>query len=223
MSRRPRPDIQPEIVLPDGREQETRANEVIDDDWRARVYPRGERPINDAWTVKFAELQRRLSRLRFISAGINEGLLHFMMEHCELAATSPKLDRNGQMEFRDGGRVAILRRVGCRVRMAHQEIADRYDFKARTTVTEHIKRFKEHSLIVNCGRGWNEFDAHLCWRGDLWVCRAYRRVQRVRDGLVITDGTTTLVTEDMDGDDDGEDDRGNSRDHSPPGVEEEGS
>ena len=151
MSRRPRPDLQPEIVLPDGTEQETRANEAIDNDWRARVYPRGQRPINDDWMVKFAELHRRLSQLRLIGAGINEGLLHFMMEHCGLAATSPKLDRNGQAEFRDGGRVAILRRVGCRVRMMHQQIADRYGFKARTTVTDHIKKFKEHGLIVNCG------------------------------------------------------------------------
>ena len=223
MSRRPRPDLQPEIVLPDGTQQETRANEAIDNDCRARVYPRGQRPINDDWTVKFAELQRRLSQLRIIGAGINEGLLHFMMEHCELPAISPKLDRNGQAELREGGRVAILRRVGCRVRMAHQIIADRYGFKARTTVTDHIKKFKKHGLIVNCGHGWNEFDAHLCWRGDLWVCRAYRRVQRVRDGLVITDGMTTLATEDMDADDGDEDHSGDDGDHSPQGAEEGGS
>ena len=184
MPRRPRPDIEPEIVLPDNREQETRANQAIDDDWRARVYPRGERPINDDWTVKPMELQRRLARLRSIKAGINEGLLHFMMEHCDLASTVPKLDANGAPEFRNGGRVVVLRRIGCRLTMTQEEIATRYGIH-RGTVNKQIKTFKQHNLIVNSGNRWYEFDAALCWRGNLSICRAYQRQQRARDGRIV--------------------------------------
>ena len=72
---------------------------------------------------------------------------------------------------------------------------------------------KKYGLIVNKGEGWYEFDARLCWRGDFKIQKAYREIQRIRDGLVITDGTSTLVTEDMDADECG--------DHSPRQVEEE--
>jgi len=72
---------------------------------------------------------------------------------------------------------------------------------------------KEHGLIVNSGNGWYEFAAVLCWCGDLDVQAAYRQQQRIRDGMVFTDGTATRVTEDMDSDECG--------DHSPERVEEE--
>ena len=49
-------------------------------------------------------------------------------------------------------------------------------------------------------------------RGNLDVQAVYRQQQRVRDGRIVTDGTTTLVAPDMDADDGG---------HSPQRVEEE--
>ncbi len=94
-----------------------------------------------------------------------------------------------------------LRTVGCRVYLTQDEIAQRYG-RSRQHVIEHIKKMKLHGLIVNQGRGWYEFNAYLCWRGDFQIQKAYRERQRVRDGWVITDGETTLVTEDMDDDED---------------------
>ena len=151
MPRRPRPDIEPEIVLPDNMEQEARANQAIDDDWRARVYPRGERPINDDWTVKPMELQRRLARLRSIKAGINEGLLHFMMEHCDLASTVPKLDANGAPEFRNGGRVLVLRRIGCRLTMTQERSDDDQALPADSAEAgERMSQIVEPNIIETC-------------------------------------------------------------------------
>ncbi len=84
--------------------------------------------------------------------------------------------------------------------MTQEEIATRYGIH-RGTVNKQIKTFKQRSLIVNSGNGWYEFDAALCWRGNLSICRAYQRQQRVRNGRIVTDGTTTLVAPDMDADD----------------------
>ena len=84
--------------------------------------------------------------------------------------------------------------------MTQEEIAQQLGC-SRQHVNEQIRKMKEHGLIVNQGHGWYEFAAILCWRGDLDVQAAYRRQQPVRDGRVITDGTTTLVTEDMDAED----------------------
>lgn len=69
-------------------------------------------------------------------------------------------------------------------------------------VIEQIAIMKQRGLIVNKGRGWYEFAAVLCWRGDLDVQASYREQQPVRDGRVVTDSATTWITEDMDADDD---------------------
>jgi len=75
---------------------------------------------------------------------------------------------------------------------------------------------RDLGLIVNQGRNWYEFDARLCWRGDFKLQKAYREIQKGRDGWVITDGKTTLVTEDTDADAAADGDE-----HSPQRVEEE--
>jgi hypothetical protein len=93
-----------------------------------------------------------------------------------------------------------------------QEEIGRQHGRSRQHVNEQIGQMKKFGLIVNKGEGWYEFDARLCWRGDFKIQKAYREIQIVRDGLVITDGRTTIVTEDMDADD--------GDDHSPQGSKE---
>lgn len=146
-----------------------------------------------------------------MSAGIDEGLLSFMMRHCDLADARAVRDENGEPVHQNGQYLHRLVRVGCRLRMTQHEIAARY-CKSRQHVNHQIAALREQYFIVNQAQGWYEFDAHLCWCGNLGLCAAYRQVQRVRDGVTITDGTTTLVTEDMDADD---------VEHSPQRAEEE--
>ena len=81
-----------------------------------------------------------------------------------------------------------------------QEAIGKLYGRTRQHINQQIGLMKQYGLIVNQGEGWYEFDACLCWRGDFKIQKAYREVQRVRDGLLITDGKSTLVTEDMDDD-----------------------
>jgi biotin operon repressor len=201
MPRPQRRDVEPEILLPDVREQERIANDAIDDDHRAKVRPVDYRPVIDGWTNIFDRTDEMLKFVRRRGVKLDEGLVSFMMRHCARAAVIPVLDQQRQPVTRDGCIVYVLRTVGCRVYLTQDEIAQRYG-RSRQHVIENIKTMKLYGLIVNQGQGWYEFDARLCWRGDFQIQKAYREQQRVRDGLVITDGETTLVTEDMDDDED---------------------
>ncbi len=92
----------------------------------------------------------------------------------------PVLDAGGNQLVRDGRRVFLLRRVGCRVSMTQEEIAKDHGC-SRQHVNEQIQLMKEHIFIVNWGHGWYEFDASLCRRGELPVRREYPAPHRVRD------------------------------------------
>ena len=213
MSRTRRPDLEPEILLPDGRGQLRKANDAIDPGWHIfKVRRRGERPIIDGFTPIMNEKQKQLRNIKQSGVSLDEGLIAFMMESCTQASVTRVIKENGEQETRDGNLVFRLTRVGCRVYMTQKEIAQQL-VCSRQHVNEQIKKMKEHCLIVNQGHGWYEFAAILCWRGDLDIQAAYRKQQPVRDGRVITDGKTTLVAENMDSDGGG--------DHSPQGPKEE--
>lgn len=204
MPRRFRHDVQPEILLPDVREPERQANDAIADAYRAKVSPADYRLVVDSWTNIFDRTEEMLKFIRRNGVPIDEGLVFFMMRHCAKAAASPVRDGNNQPVLRDGFIVHRLRRVGCRIYMTQETIGRLYG-RTRQHINQQISLMKKYGLIVNQGEGWYEFDARLCWRGDFKIQKAYREIQTVRDGMVITDGTTTLVTEDMDADDSGDD------------------
>lgn len=200
MPRPVRDDLEPEITLPDAGEQHRRATDAIDQTrWRAIVYDRTSLIGREPRRVVFGRLETRLRECREMEVGLDEGFMHMMMQHCDLAETRPVRDAAGTHGRRNGLLVYRLIRVGCRVRVTQAELARRYG-RCRGFANEQIGKLRDWYFIVKQGRGWYEFAATLCWRGDLATCAAYREVQRVRDGLVITDGTTTLVTEDMDDD-----------------------
>ena len=200
---RPRhPDAEPEILLLDDREKRRLANGAVGTGWSVpRVRRDGEFPIKDGFTPIMDEKQRQLRWIKNNGGKLDEGLVAFMMENCAKSLKAPVLDRNRNQVLRDGYLVFRLTRVGCRIYMTQAQIAQLYRC-SRQHVSNQIRQMKEHGLIVNCRNGWYEFAAILCWRGDLDVQAAYRNQQRVRDGMVITDGKTALVTEDMDDDDD---------------------
>jgi hypothetical protein len=203
MPRARHPDLEPEILLPDDRRQKQLANDAVEDGWtvpRVRLY--GKSPINDGFIPIMDEKQRQLREIKLNGGKLDEGLVAFMMENCAKTLKALVHDKNGNPLIKDGCLVFRLIRVGCRIYMTQQEIALQYGC-SRQHVTNQIKQMKEHSLIVNCRNGWYEFAAVLCWCGDLDVQAAYRHQQIVRDGRVITDGTNTLVTEDMDSEDNG--------------------
>ena len=181
MSRKQRPDPEPEILLPDRRALVHRANEALDHNhYVNKVRRRGENPISDSWLVLMDELRRRLAECRECEVGIDEALLLYMIQHCDMTATSPKRDDNDEPIVMHGCQVLILRRVGCRVRMKQEEIA-RALGRSRQHVNTQIAKLREWHFIVNWGKGWNEFDASLCWRGDLDVYNVYAEQQRVRN------------------------------------------
>lgn len=196
-----RPDFEPEIYLPDVREQERAANGVVGVQYRARVSRAGEKIVNDGWTNVFDRTIDVLAVTKRSEPNINAGLVLFLMQHCAQAQATPITDNEGNMLLRDGSILNRLRRVGCRTYMKQSEIAKAYGCSP-STVHRQIQTMKRTGIIVNQGHGWYEFDANLCWRGDFKIQRAYRKIQEVQDGMSFTDGRTTLVTEDMD--DDGE-------------------
>ena len=216
MPRIQRPDVQPEILLPDVRLPERQANDAIGSGYRAKVRPVGYRLVVDGWTNIFDRTEEATKSIRLNGGSIDEGLVFFMMRHCAKAAASPVTDGNNQLMIRDGFILHRLLRVGCRIYMTQEEIGRQYGC-SRQHVNEQIGQMKKYGLIVNKGEGWYEFDARLCWRGDFKLQKAYREIQIVRDGLIITDGTTTHVTEDMDAG------AVDSREHGPERVEEGGS
>jgi hypothetical protein len=204
MPRSRRPDLTPEILLPDVRQQERQANEAIGNQHRAKVRPVDYRPISDGWTTIFDRTHEHLDFVRRNGVRIDHGLVFLMMRRLAKAQSSPVMDNAGEPLVRERCIVHTLRRVGCRVYKTQNELATMYGC-SRQKVNAQIKMMRKHGLIVNQGNGWYEFDANLCWRGDFRIQKAYREQQRVRDGWVITDGKTTLVTEDMDDDDIGGD------------------
>lgn len=198
MPRRIRPDLEPEISLPDTGEQQHLASSVIDqENYNAIVYAKNSSIGREPRMYIFNTLEERLQDCRGHKEGIDEGLLFMMINLCDLVDKRLQRDSNGDPIIKDDQIVHRLVRVGCRARITQEELSQRYG-TSRQYVNEQIKKFKENYLIVNQGKGWYEFDARLCWRGDLGTCDAYRQIQKVWDGLVYTDGKTTLVTESAD-------------------------
>ena len=185
MPRRPRPDLQPEILLPDTREALRRANEAAGTGYNVpRVRRVGEKPINDGFLVIMNAKQRWLREIKRSGGKLDEGLVAFMMENCAIARAGPVRDENGDHVVRDGYLVFRLTQVGCRIYMNQEGIAEQYGC-SRQHVNEQIGRMKHHGLIVNQGHGWYEFDANLCWRGNLDIQAAYRQQQPVRNGRIV--------------------------------------
>jgi hypothetical protein len=213
MPRHPRDDLEPEILLSDTNEQQRLATGVIDQDhFRVQVYDRNQAIGRERRIYFFDAFDHRLQQCRDDGIKLDEGLLNFMMRQCELADVRVKRNPGGDPIVQDRQIVHRLVRVGCRMRMTQDHIASRFGL-SRQTVNQRIGIFRDWYFIVNQGRGWYEFDATLCWRGNLAICAAYREVQRVRDGIVIADGATTLAAEHSDSNE--------SEDHSPQGAEEE--
>ena len=75
MPRRCRPDLEPEILLADVREQERRANSAIDPGYNAKVRRRDEMPINDGFVPILDEKQRRLAYFKERGVRFDEGKL----------------------------------------------------------------------------------------------------------------------------------------------------
>ena len=213
MPRNPRDDLEPEILLSDTNEQQRLATGVIDrDHFRVQVYDRNQAIGRERRTYFFDAFDHRLQQCRDDGIKLDEGLLSFMMRQCELADVRVMRGPSGDPIVQDRLIVHRLVHVGCRMRMTQDHIANSFGL-SRQTVNRRIGVFRDWYFIVNQGHGWYEFDATLCWRGNLAICAAYREVQRVQDGIVITDGTTTLAAEDMDFNERGE--------HSPELEEEE--
>lgn len=207
-----RPDFEPEIFLPDVREQEQAANGVVGAKYRARVQKAGERIVKDGWTSIFDRTIEMLSAAKRSEPSIDTGFVLFLMQHCAQAFATPVTDNDGNMLLRDDAILHRLRRVGCRTYLKQSDMAEAYGCSP-STAHRQIQAMKRTGIIVNQGHGWYEFDANLCWRGEFKIQRAYREIQKVHDGITFTDGKTTIVTDGMDNDE--------HPDHTPEQVEEE--
>ena len=149
MSRPRRRDVEPEILLRDDREQLHRANDAVAETWYInKVRRQGDQPVKDGFMLIMKEKQRQLRAVKRCGAKLDEGLVAFMMENCALAQVAPILDENGDQLVRDGFRVCRLVRVGCRVYMTQQQIADLYGCR-RQHVNEQISMMNQYGLIVN--------------------------------------------------------------------------
>ena len=158
MPRRPRPDIQPEILIPDVRYQERLANSVIDDTHQARVRPKGSWPINDVWTNIFGKTNEVLSRIREDGGVLDEALVFFMMINCAKAVAVPVTGSDSEPLVRQDHIVYRLLKVGCRVYMTQEQIANKLG-QWRSTINSKIREMKRYGLIVNSGHGWFEFSS----------------------------------------------------------------
>jgi len=185
MPRPPRPDLEPEILLPDVREYEARAQSVVGRSHRVKVRPIEQKGTRDGFTTHYDEVHRRLAQCRRQNIGINEGLLFYLLGKCDQAAAAPVLEKGGTQLKKGDFRVFRLTRVGCRVRMSQQAIADEYGC-SRDQVNRQISILRREGFIVNYGHEWNEFDASLIWRGDYDLLLSYREYQTVHPLLRIT-------------------------------------
>ncbi len=181
MPRHQRNDLEPEILLSDTNEQQRLVTSVIDgDNYRALVYDRNQAIGRESRLYLFGTLDTRLQACRDDGVKIDEGLLNFMIRQCDLAEVRIKKDASREPIIQDGLTVNRLVRVGCRIRMTQDQIAKQYRL-SRQTVNQQIALFRKWYFIVNYGRGWYEFDANLCWSGNLAICAAYREVQHNND------------------------------------------
>lgn len=192
MPRPPRPDLVPEIRLPDVREAERRASDAAGNAYRTKVFRRDQPATNDGYVQIYQALYLRLAEIRETRPGyIDEGLLLAMMQDCDFASAEPKM-HHCEPFIKDGEIVHRLFKIGCRVRKTQQQIADDYPC-SRQHVNEQVRRMKEVGLIVNQGRGWYEFSALYVWCGPPQLQRAYLRVQRVADGLTVRQGDKVIM------------------------------
>jgi DNA-binding IclR family transcriptional regulator len=183
MPRRPRPDIEPEILLQiaDVRDAHQRASNAAGAEYRVKVRRIDDQQVSDGWIMAYDTLSARLDQCRRRRVNIDEGLLRLMLHSIDMARSVPVLGPDHQPVRRDGLEFLRLRRVGCRLRMTQEQIAAAHGV-SRQHVVEQIGKLREAGIVVNWGQGWFEFDAALCWRGDHELRAAYARQQRRRDG-----------------------------------------
>jgi hypothetical protein len=187
MPRQPRDDFEPRILLPDTSAEQRLARDAIDDvRYNTLVYDKTQPIGREGRMTIFDAFNDRLQELRDMGIKLEEGLLNFMIQQCVLADSRIARDSHGNAIAKGELFEHRLVSVGCRMHMTQVQIANQYGLD-RTTVGKHIKMYRDWYFIVNSGQGWYEFDAALCWRGDIARCAAYREVQIVRDGITFVD------------------------------------
>jgi len=198
MPRRPRPDIRPEIRLPDTQPQQRRVNDLVTQqigpNYSARLRRADEQPINDGWVTIFDEFRRRMDRLRQDKVHIDMDLMFFLIERCDKALFAPRM-RDGAPVIEGGFRIGTLSRIGSRVCMTQKQIAEAFGC-TESHVNKHINLMKQHDLIVNWGHGWYEFAAVLCWKGGFDLQAAYRDVQPSHSSMTIEGNVITYSDDD---------------------------
>jgi hypothetical protein len=187
MPRQPRNDLEPRVFLRDTSEQTGLARDAIDgDNFQVLVFDRAQSIGRERRVYIFHALNRVLTQYRNQGIKLDEGLLSFMMHNCELVDIRVETDAQ-RNPIREGGSVLYrLVRVGCRLYMTQQEVADQY-MVSRDKVIKQIALYRECYLILNSGQGWYEFDASLCWSGNLGICAAYQVVQQELYGTTYVD------------------------------------
>lgn len=153
--------------------------------FRKRKYP-------EFYTTVYAELENRLAEIRKRRKDFDAGVLYMMLSLCPVAVSKPASPDNVDADLEPNYQWHVLKKVGCRVEMTVKELAERYNV-SESTIQRNIQIMREEDLIVNWGKGWNEFDANLAWRGPHDLRSAYLPFQRCRQKIVITDGKTTLT------------------------------
>lgn len=110
---------------------------------------------------------------------LDVGLMCFMMDHCSRSDHRKNRDQND-----DGTIDARLIKVGCRLTLTQEQIADMYKVVradcSRSHVSKQLNLMYDIGIIVDKGYGCYEFDAELCWNGSIEHWKAYRKVQRTK-------------------------------------------
>lgn len=144
------------------------------------------------YVTVYKELENRLVEIRKRHPDFDEGLLFMMLALCPVASSKPTSPDNVGADLDDNHQWHILKKVGCRVEMTTKKLAERYNV-SESTVYRNIQIMREEDLIVNWGKGWNEFDANLAWCGSRELRTAYIPFQRCRSKFVVTDGKTVIT------------------------------
>lgn len=130
--------------------------------------------------IRNRKLQEEASRAKGHKyLALDVGLLFFMMGHCVRAKVRTNKRPAGE------GKVAVrMMKIGSRVEMTQEEIADMYKVVRSDCTREHvskqIKLLHTLGIVVAKKRGWCEFDAELCWNGSIEHWKAYREIQHTQ-------------------------------------------
>ena len=144
------------------------------------------------YTTVYTRLESRLAEIRRRRKDFDEGLLFMMLALCPVATSKPASPENMGVNLEPNHQWHTLKKVGCRVEMTVEQLAQRYNV-SESKVQRNIQIMRDEDLIVNWGKGWNEFDANLAWRGSRELRNAYIPFQRCRKKIVVTDGKTTFT------------------------------